>query len=388
MRISGMTRTAVVGAVVASMIGVAGTAAHAARRPAYRTGGTLNGEIVEAGTGLGVESYVHLINRATGRTRQVQTDTIGDFTKSGLPTGDYFVCATGIGSGAPYGYVSRCHGSPQWWLGAGATSHAIAVHVDSGTTSTAGVALHDGGAISGVLRDRATGHRLDFSDVTLFQHGRRVLGTTTDSPGDYEFDGLPAVTGRNGFQVCFWIGQDYDVPQQNGWAPQCWHAQPWSRVAGYPPAAGSVRVDVTEGAATSGINALMRRGAAIAGVIRSAGAGHPALNAVTVVAYKQGLELTSPAGWTYPSGHYLLHSLPPGRYVVCASGGTLSSAPHARFGARCWRNVVWNRRTAPSAPTVTGSDGTVHRGINLYLPQVPRRRGTVHGAINLYVPRL
>lgn len=330
--------------------------------------GSIAGQIVEAGTGTGLFAYVTIRNRSDGHVVSFDTASDGTFRQDGLLPGDYDVCAYGYPGADPYGYVSRCHGSPQWWHTSTPTSHSVAVTVNAGSVTSTGIALPDAGAISGRLRDARTGHPLDFADISVFQHGALVVSWTTDSGGRYEVDGLPQSTGSNGFQICFWISQDYAVSQPTGWAPQCWRNRQWSRVAGYPPATRSARVAVFENAMTSGINATLLRGAAISGVVRSAAPGHPALRNSRLAVFHNGANIGETS--SNSRGRFRLHSLPPGRYVVCAAGGTLAGAPHARFGARCWRNLRWNGRTAPAgAPTVSTSNGAIHTGVNLVLPR-------------------
>jgi hypothetical protein len=337
----------------------------------YGAPGSIAGQIVEVGTGTGLMAIVTVRNRATGQTFTFETASDGTFQEDGLLPGDYDVCAYGGYPGAdPYGYVSRCHGSPQWWYEhTMPTSRAVAVTVNPGTVTTTGVALHDAGAITGRLRDARTGRLLDFANVTVFQHGRPVVSWATDSVGGYDIDGLPPAGGRNGFLVCFWINQGYPVSQPTGWAPQCWRNRQWSRLGNYAPASGSSRVPVGANTASTGINASLLRGAGVSGVIRSAAAGHPVVQDSRVAVFRDGLNFGETR--SNSRGHYRFRSLPAGRYVVCAAGGTLGSAPTTRFGARCWHNVFWNRHTAPSrAATVSATNGAIHGAINLNLPRL------------------
>jgi hypothetical protein len=80
-------------------------------------------------------------------------------------------------------------------------------------------------------------------------------------------------------------------------------------------------------------------------------------------------------------GTYRLRSLAPGRYTVCAFGGSLPGS-RATFGGRCWRNVAWNERSVPrGAAVISTSAGATRTGVNLFLPQRTPPRVVV-GAIS------
>jgi protocatechuate 3,4-dioxygenase beta subunit/subtilase family serine protease len=250
-------------------------------------GGSISGTLSDADgkplPGMFVEVYDDATLEYVG---DGSADRTGTYVVGGLATGSYRVYFSG---GA--GYVG------EWYEDQADLFSATPVPVTAPEQATASAVLARGGSISGTVTD-ASGNPLP--DVWISLHGANgipVAGTTTRADGTYALSGLSA--GQ--FKVCFhgqWIG----------------YSDTWFNDK--PDAAQADLVSVIPPADTGGVDAVLARGASIAGTVNDA-LGNP-LSGVTVWIYDTlggGMGLS-----TAPDGSYRFSGLASGTYKVGFDG--------------------------------------------------------------------
>ena len=247
-------------------------------------GGRVTGRVTDAATGAGVAGVqVSLYAAQASGPRFVRGGTSnasGDYTVEGLATGQYFAFTTNAG-----GYTNEIFDDllcPGRCEPAVATASGTPIPVTVNTT-TAGrhFVLGRGGAISGTVRDAATGNPVPNASLTAVTRlGTRAVETgfaESNASGQYTVSGLPAGT--------------YEVyARADGYAPE---------ILGGVVCVGACRdviqtspgtpMVVTVGGTASGNDIALDRGGRIAGVVTEANSGLPIPNVeVEVLAIVDG----------------------------------------------------------------------------------------------------
>ena len=247
-------------------------------------GGRVTGRVTDAATGAGVAGVqVSLYAAQASGPRFVRGGTSnasGDYTVEGLATGQYFAFTTNAG-----GYTNEIFDDllcPGRCEPAVATASGTPIPVTVNTT-TAGrhFVLGRGGAISGTVRDAATGNPVPNASLTAVTRlGTRAVETgfaESNASGQYTVSGLPAGT--------------YEVyARADGYAPE---------ILGGVVCVGACRdviqtspgtpIVVTVGGTASGNDIALDRGGRIAGVVTEANSGLPIPNVeVEVLAIVDG----------------------------------------------------------------------------------------------------
>jgi hypothetical protein len=155
--------------------------------------GTIEGEVVEAGTSTGIEEVVVCAYKLPEYEPEFcgETGAGGEYALSSIPNGEYIVEFW-----APYfGYA------PQFFNGVSSFEDATEVTVTSGPPVTGVDAeLEEGGAIEGRVTDALTGAGIDEAEVCAFSRVIRGSCTVTDPAGDYAIAGLAS----GSYLVEFW----------------------------------------------------------------------------------------------------------------------------------------------------------------------------------------
>ena len=325
-------------------------------------GQTLSGKDVELSLGSSIAGTVTAAGggpltgirvSASGTSyASAQTDAGGHYTLRGLGAGSYtlrFEDQQGL-------YVS------EWWNDKVAyPPDTIIVGVAQDLTGY-DAALALGGSISGTVTGAGAG---GLAGISVSANGSSVnVSATTDANGHFRAAGLPA----GSYKVRF------DPPPGSPYIDEWWNDKPSS--------ASADLVAVAAGEEHTGIDAVLARGATIAGhVTASGGVG---LGSVTVTAYRAGGtgggEDQVSSGYTNPSGDYVIGSLPAGSYKLefRASNGAYVTE---------WYD---NEASFADASVVTVQADDTRAGINAELAAAAAVSGTVTGAgtgalANIYV---
>jgi len=227
-----------------------------------------------------------------GYLQSAYTDTNGNYTIGGLPSGSYKV------------YFRPTSGNylAEWYDDKSVFDSATPVSVTAGTTtSNINAILSPGGIITGNVVDTAG---LPVKSATVYAYDATVqtsvASTSTDTQGSYSIQGLP--TGA--YKVYF-------KPSTN-------HLPEWySDKNSYQDASP---ISVIAGATTPNINAILSPGGIISGhVVDASGAG---LKSISVLAYPTSTQVSTRSTSTDASGNYAVEGLATGSYKVFFSPPT------------------------------------------------------------------
>ncbi|HUC21284.1 MAG TPA: carboxypeptidase regulatory-like domain-containing protein [Streptosporangiaceae bacterium] len=282
----------------------------------------------------GNNSYTALVPESTGDD--------GSYAITGLSAGTYEVgFSGGCGNSGDY--------APTWYQNQTDESLATPVKLSTGATATADQQMLPGAAITGTVTD-ARGHRLSGICVSAATETQTELGGifTQDSVtqhGSYVISGL--APGQ--YQVDFGCGLDSTYADQ--WFPDAQDAASADLISAGP-------------GRTSGINAVLRPGGTISGVVTGK-AGHP-LAGVCVTATSTRGSAASFGGstgigllYTNSHGAYKILGLAPGSYDVsfapCVGG--------AQYAEQWYRGAT----SVSSATAVRVRPGKTTAGIDGHL---------------------
>lgn len=155
--------------------------------------GTIEGEVVEAGTSIGIEEVVVCAFQLPEYEPEFcgETGAGGEYALSSIPNGEYIVEFW-----SPYiGFA------PQFFNGVSSFEDAEAVTVVSGgTRSGVNAELEEGGAIEGRVTDAATGAGIDEAEVCAYSRVIRGYCALTNAVGSYKVIGLAS----GSYLVEFW----------------------------------------------------------------------------------------------------------------------------------------------------------------------------------------
>ena len=280
--------------------------------------GTIAGRVTNAATGAPVAGLeIEIVTEveayrdaAYGAVRhQVQnvvsamTGADGRYATKALPVGDYYVRTPNINR---FGLIGQIYDKVAYW---GAFSFptrgaAVAVPIQGAAVTvnanrvTSGIdfALEPGGAITGTVRNAATGERVPRAKVTVGQAGPGVE-TVADADGAYRITGLPSGT--------------YEVEADASEAGLLPALYPANRISGGRPTREPVATVVVKAPAVSaGIDIALQPGGAITGRVTDKATGTP-VPGVSITAGRG-------AGTTDANGDYVVRGLPTDSFEVFA----------------------------------------------------------------------
>jgi protocatechuate 3,4-dioxygenase beta subunit len=303
---------------------------------ALRLGGTIAGTVRFENSQGRPLAGICVFGLGLGPVSSVEQDGVtkknGTFVLQGLPGGRYKLefGAVGCGNNGNYLYYSDPHPVQ---VGLGKVAHVV-------------VFMKPGAIISGTVTSAATGRPL--AGICVFTSA--FDGGVTSADGRFRFDQIQP--GR--YSVVFYGG----CGNEGSYAPQ------WFR--GRAKAFNAARVTLRGGKLTSGIDAAMRPGSGISGVVTSkAGLS---LGRICIGAYtpNEATYLFGVFGDFYNGqtrhGVYQISNLAAGQYQIvffsCGSG--------PGWASRWYRSAATLRGAGlldvPAATTVTGVNATLTRG--------------------------
>jgi len=285
--------------VAGAGVGVTTSAATSGINFALDRGGTITGRVVNADTGIPLQSvYIRAYRADAGaESARCYTSNSGVFTATGLSAGTYYL----VTDASARGYADELYGGTICPLGACTITDGVPVSVTlGGTTSGIDFALSPGGTVTGTVTDAATGLPVDATvNMRLYSSAGAVLGSTNaDAAGVYRFSRLPAGTYYARVQFAGdYIRETYrDLP-------------------GYGPLPGSATpITVTAAATTSGIDFPLTRGGAVSGTLKAEGTGAPLPGSTVYAVITDGKTVAAASDVT--GTDYVLSGLPPGSYYI------------------------------------------------------------------------
>ena len=267
----------------------------------------------------------------------------------------------------------------------GATLQAatpVAVTVGQ-TTPNIDETLGQGGSISGVVTDAATGYPLGGESVKLTDDaGRQVYSaqyTTTLSDGRYDVTNLPPGSYKVEFASEGALGFQYYKDAST--------------------LSTATAVTVAPGQAVTNINGALVQGGTLAGLVTDPATGQGVSDAYIQVLDASGNYVTY--GYTDPSGHYEIHGIAPGSYylefgvtynnnlyVMRYYGGTptLAGAKLVTItaGATTSGIDIAVAPDAPTSPSVTATGQTVSPVVTIPTPLTAQATSVIPGPPTLF----
>jgi hypothetical protein len=212
-----------------------------------------------------------------------------------------FAPTCGIG-GSP----SAGNWAPQWYRGVYSAKAATPVTVRAGkTTWHIDAVMARGGKVSGIVTGKG-GAKLSHVCVDLMTaNGKGFVAQAKTVRGAYRFDALDP--GR--YRVFF--------DPACGYRTTPYLAQWWPNASGVK---ASKQINVALGRTTGNVNAALRLGGAIAGVVRAAGPHGAPLQGMCVAALRTAASVQAFAN-TRKDGTFRMEGLPAGRYTLVVNPG-------------------------------------------------------------------
>jgi hypothetical protein len=236
------------------------------------------------------------------------TNSSGDYTVSGLPSGSYDVEFSALFSEARY--------ATQYYPDKASLSEAQSVSVAAGAT-VGGIdaelrSLDENGQIAGVVTAAAHGEPIANVEVCANEAGGSEYQggcTETNSSGDYTISGLSAAE----YKVYF---SPYGCTS-SGCTEQNFVAQYFNDKSVYTEA---TPVPVKANAKTENIDAKLEEGGRIEGTVTKASGGAPVEKVYVCADGVGAAEYSGDCNSTDASGKYVLQTLPTGEYKVTFYG--------------------------------------------------------------------
>jgi 5-hydroxyisourate hydrolase-like protein (transthyretin family) len=305
------------------------------------TGGQISGTVTDGMTnGPAAGVHVVAVDAADDDYADATTDSQGHYTLNGLnPSASYrveFVPAQGSALASEF-YPS------------GATPEAATpVPVTVGqTTPNIDQTLSEGGSISGVVTDAATGYPIGNAPVTLTddsgQPVSNAFDVSTKDDGTYDFTNLPPGSYKVQFSSAGALAfQYYNDASTLGVATS---------------------VNLSPGQAITNIDAALTEGGTLEGTVTdpSTGQGVPGAYVDVLDANDNLLAY----GFTDPNGHYEIPGIAPGSYYVEAVG--LNGNVIGRSSASIQVGFYGGAATLAGATPVTITAGGTAAGIDIVL---------------------
>jgi len=267
------------------------------------SGGTIAGTVTDAATGGAIAGAVVYVYHASGTSYvTATTNASGVYTRTGLPTGTYFVRTFNS-----LGYLDELYNDMPCPGGTCNATTGMGVGVTAGaTTGNVDFALAAGGQITGTVTNAETGAPLASGSVRAYDANGTAVGNAAylNTSGSYTLKGLPTGTYyiRTTNSLSFVDELYNDV------------ACPGGRCA----LTTGIGVSVTNGAVTSGIDFALATGGTITGTVTDADTKAP-LAGTLVYAYDAAGTFEGYAN-ANGSGMYTLTGLATGTHRVLAYG--------------------------------------------------------------------
>lgn len=155
--------------------------------------GTIEGEVVDAGTEVGIEgAEVCALEFVAEFESCEETDAAGDYAIGDLPNGEYIVVFLAVDQG----YAT------QLYDGASKFADADEVPIDDDTVSGVNAKMEKAGKIEGRVTDAAIGAGIGGVEVCAFSASALGGCAFTDLAGNYSLGGLATAS----YEVEFWAG--------------------------------------------------------------------------------------------------------------------------------------------------------------------------------------
>ena len=288
---------------------------------ALEPGGKITGTVTDA-AGKGALAEASVCASSSAALRCATTSASGEYTITGLPTGEYTV------------KFSASTYASQYYNGAETASEATPVSVRAGLTS-AGInaALQVGAQISGKVTDGATNAAV--SGALVCATGDVGVGCdTTNASGEYTITGLATGEYTVKFSAATYI-------------PQYWNAK--------ANASEATPLSVIVGTTTPGVNAALHLGGQITGKVTDE-ATKGGLDSVLACATNSAG--AGNCGVTNEAGEYTIGGLASGEYTVKFSAATYVAQYYNGKASASEATPV--SVTAPKATTAVNA--TLHVG--------------------------
>lgn len=316
---------------------------------AMQTGGQIAGKVASASgsapvSGIQISVYQGANDYATA---DATTTATGEYTVSGLATGEYKVEFS-----PPYG--STLNYLPQYYDSKTSLSEASEVSVVAGSTASGiNASLAAGGQIAGTVTSAATKAAIEGIEVCAQGSGGQFGNgcVITNSKGEYTISSLPS----GSYTVTFY---PLDAPNLL--------EQYYNGKGSFTEAS---TVTVTMGSTTSEINAAMVVGGQITGTVTSAATKAP-LEGIEVCATPTGVG-SEQCAFTNSAGEYTIVGLATGEYTVESNlGSALGYVPQ-----------YYNGQTSSAGATkVAVNSGHTTSAINAALVKGGEITGKVTGS--------
>ena len=256
--------------------------------------GTITGNVTSSVTALPINGLSVQIREYTSGTYigAVATNPDGDYSFSGLDTGDYKILAYTSGTAHAYEYYDSQV----------SYDSASLVSVTQGeTTSGVDFILGAGASISGNIKDTATDNPVENIRVYACEYtsGFCVSENQTDASGNYSVTGLAPGSYR------IWVdcsGTNYIDEYHNGT---------------YDPGQAT-QIDVTQGQAISGINFSLELGGTITGTVTDSITSNP-IEGMRIEVKDYSEDYSVGQGNTLANGTYSINGVPAGAHRVVVS---------------------------------------------------------------------
>ncbi len=318
---------------------------------AMAAGGQITGKVTSAAGSTAVANVQVSVYEASGTyaTTYATTNSSGEYTVSGLHTGEYKVQFTPeYGSGNYLGQYYKGQSSLE-------AAEAIGVTVEK-TTSEINAKLQTGGQITGKVTNASTKADLEGIEVCPSATSGILYAqcVTTNPSGEYTIIGLPT----SEYKVEFYTGANF--------VTQYYNAKPTPTEAN--------AISVIAGATTSGIDAAMVVGGQMTGKVTSA-TTKSGLGTVNVCASSTGGGLGACAT-TNANGEYAIVGLAAGEYRVefslgysCGSSGCTPPNYLAQYYSA--------RSSLSEADSVSVATGATTSGIDAAMVEAGKVTGKV-----------
>jgi len=312
---------------------------------ALAVGGSVSGTVTDEATGAPLPDIcVNVNDTSSSFFGFASTDSLGDYTVGGLPSGDFRVQFSDCSFPGPDIYIR------EWYNDKPDFDSADLVSVSQGVdTGGINAALAVGGSIAGTVTEEGTGTPVFGICVDVYDTSFLfVASDLTDMAGNYTVGGLPTGSYKVQFSDCIF--------------PVTFVSESYNNKANFSSAD---LVAVTQGSTTSGIDATLSEGGSISGTVTEEGSGIP-LASVYVSVYDAACSWMSSAS-TDATGSYIVGGLRTGNYEVQYqhfSGNHISE----------WYN---DKVSCNSADPVSVSQGSTTSGVGAALAVGGSISGTV-----------
>ena len=303
-------------------------------------GGSISGTVTAEGVGPLAGICVGVFTLDGSGITNTATGADGKYTITGVGAADYIVGFDSSGfcpGGTQSDYIT------QWYDNQPTQESATPVAVTAGDdTGSINAVMQPGGSISGTVTAASDGGLGGICVNVNSLDGQFGTGTGTASDGTYTITGLPA----GDYQVQFSVG----CGNPDNYASQWFDNQPSQSTAATVP--------VTVGNETDHIDAAMRPGGSISGVVSAAGGG-PIAGICATASTADGEWINNSA--TGADGKYTIIGLGTGDYLVnFDSNGFCPNGIQSNYIGQWYDNQPGPDTATPVAVTAGGDTGSIN----------------------------